>query len=288
MGASHLLSPDHASNPLPPVERPSSRPLNRVRSPLVPTVPNSPVIPQPPPHIFEYLPDNNLPPGFTPIGHPSNLPQGAPSTGETIPIPIPPPSFSSAYYNTASAGPSAIPFPASSNRDHAYSPSGRPRELSSSSHSDARLQNDIPRSSSALSDSQHSRPNIYAAAPTSNIYGPPSNINNPSSNGPPRSSASVSSVAPNGMGHRRSVSLNAGQSPSPMSRPKNLPDRMMTPGPPKDALGAGNRYSHYDPAAHLDPAYFGRDHVTEANTLVNGSRAPGSPNFSYAGMPGFS
>jgi hypothetical protein len=104
--------------------------------------------------------------------------------------------------------------------------------------------------------------------------------------------ASVGSQSP---GHRRSVSLNAGQTPSSLGRTKTLPNRAMTPKPSNSSLGSGKSYSHYDPDSHLDPAFFGsndyrRDRVTEANTVANanGSRQSTSPALSYATLPAFS
>lgn len=70
-------------------------------------------------------------------------------------------------------------------------------------------------------------------------------------------------------GHRRSVSLNVGQSPNALDRSRKLPS-----------------------AASLDPTYesFHRDSVTQANTLANasGSRPTIASAFSHASAPGFS
>ena len=108
--------------------------------------------------------------------------------------------------------------------------------------------------------------------------------------------------------HRRSVSLSAAppnQTPNSINRTKTLPPRGATPKPKPSnsslgsAGGGGGAYSHYDPDAHLDPAYlasgeYQRDRVTEANTAANGggsgnvSRQGSSSALSYATLPGFS
>jgi hypothetical protein len=102
---------------------------------------------------------------------------------------------------------------------------------------------------------------------------------------------SVGSQSPGG--HRRSISLNAGQTPNSLGRTKTLPNRALTPKPSNTSLGSGKSYSHYDPTAHLDPAYFGandyqRDPVTEANTVANANGSRPSTSLSYATVPGFS
>jgi len=269
VGASHLLSPDHAHNALPPIDRPSSRRADP-NPPLVPTVPNTPVIPQ---HIFEYLPDGNLPAGFTPIGLSNPLPPlDAPQTGSTIPIPIPPP-FSSSY---SSGGSAAAPFPANT-REYPPSPSGRTRETSSPIPGHGTLYRDMPRPSSATGSS--SRPktpwsNIYTTAPipAGVTYPQAPGITGSSSAEPsvryPLSGSSAGNLATNSPGHRRSISLNAGQTPNGLNRSKTLP------------------------TASLDPAHdsFYRETITEANTFANtgGSRPTTSSALSYAFMPGFS
>lgn len=274
------MSPDHAHNPLPPTNYSAPRRSAGPPPQPVPTVPNSPVIPD---HIFRVLPDGNLPPGFTPIG-PSNPlpPTEVPQTNETIPIPIPPP-FSSSY--APASGP------------YAASPLGRSRELYSPKPPQGHLPSDVPRPTFGdTSRTRTPRPNIYAASavPVGGPYPYPQS----SGDSMPRNSAlrqpgsSMGSQSTNSPGHRRSVSLNAGQTPGAMGKSTTLPGRSVTPQPSDHSLGSGKRYSHYDPSSHLDPAFLASngpyrpDPATEANTFANAnSRLSGSPALSYGALP---
>jgi hypothetical protein len=90
-----------------------------------------------------------------------------------------------------------------------------------------------------------------------------------------------------GSGHRRTVSLNAGQ--SPLGRPKTLSN---------ESGGAGTYYEPSKPA-HLgsgpytrphdddDEDFYHRDRITDANTFANGvgSRPPSSSALSYLTQP---
>jgi hypothetical protein len=208
----------------------------------------------------------------------------------TVAVPIPPP-FSSSY--SPAAGSSAVPLQAGA-RDYS-SPLSRPKGFSSPAHNNTLLSDMPSRSNSAMGGSSRPRTpstNIYSTAPDSAgvIYPPPLGINASSPSGIalrvplPGSTDSPSST------HRRSVSLNAGQTPGSLMRAKALPSRTVTPKLSNTSLGSGKSYSHYDSAAHLDPAYFGsndRDAVTEANTLANGNGSRPSTALSYATQPGF-
>lgn len=188
-----------------------------------------------------------------------------------------------------------MPFPAGA-REVYSSSSGRSRELPSPIRSQNPL-SDIPsRSNSAMGESNRSqtpRPNIYATAPVPAgfTYPQPMGTNASTPGGTPLRvplPASVESYSP---GHRRSLSLNGGQSPGSLGRTNTLPNRAVTPKPSNTSLGSGKSYSRYDPAAHLDPAYFGtddhrRDTLTEANTLANGNGSRPSTGLSYATVPG--
>lgn len=260
VGASHLLSPDHAHHALPPVDYSLS--IRADPNPaLVPTAPNSPVIP----YIYESLPDGNLPPGFTPMGQSNPLPPlDAPQTGSTIPIPIPPP-FSSSY--SSGAGPSPTPVPVTVMR-YPPSPSYKNQELQQPIPTHNSPYSDAPRSSSAIGSTSRSKTpwsNIYATAPI------PPGVTYPQAPGMAASLSadhsgriSVGHQVINSPGHRRSVSLHAGQSPNVLSHSKNLP---------------------------LDSGFesFRRESITQSNTLVNanGSRPSTSSALSYASSPGF-
>ena len=250
-------------------------------------------------YIYRSLPDNTLPPGFTPIGPPTNqLPQvasigGPPTRHDTPPVPIPPP-FSSSY--SPKVVPSAVTLPAGA-QDVYSSPSGRSRDLLSPIQGQNTLPFIPPRSGSAMgepSGSRTPRNNIYAAAPVpaGATYPQPLNTNASTPNGTALRVPLPASIDSQSSGHRRSVSLNDNYSPSSLGRAKSLPSRAVTPKPSNTSVGSGKSYSHYDPAAHHDPAYFGpdeyhRDPVTEANTLANANNASRpSTALSYLTIPG--
>jgi hypothetical protein len=263
VGASHLLSPDHAHHALPPVDY--SYTQADPNPPLVPTAPNSPVAS----HIFEYLPDGNLPLGFTPMEQSNPLPPlDAPQTGSTIPIPIPPP-FSSSYFSGADPSP-ALPVTV---MRYPPSPSEKNQELQPVIPTHYTPYSDMPRSSSAMGSSSRSktpRSNAYVPAPIpAGVIYPQAPGTNASLSGDPSGRISAGNQVTNSPGHRRSVSLNAGQSPNALGRSQNLP-----------------------PASSLYPAYQSshRNSVTQGNTLANanGSRPTVSSPLSYASVPGYS
>jgi hypothetical protein len=149
------------------------------------------------------------------------------------------------------------------------SPSDKNQELQQLIPTHNSLYSDAPRSSSAMGSSSRSKTpwsNIYATAPNPpGVTYPPAPGMTASLSADPSGRILVGNQVINSPGHRRSISLHAGQSPNVLSRSKNLP---------------------------LDPGFesFRHESVTRSNTLANanGSRPSTSSALSYASAPGFS
>ncbi|KAF8839292.1 hypothetical protein BDN67DRAFT_1070139 [Paxillus ammoniavirescens] len=258
--ASGLLSPDHANHPL-PVPAPSSR-----GAPLVPTVPNSPVVPRMSlaGQFYSVPPDGQFPPNFLPSRSATSSSQG-PVIPQTTGSGIAPQRYAPPYGAPPEREPGR---PKSPNPVYAASP--------------------VP-SGVTYPAPPISRSAAYNANPNSQDAGGPSSTvderrrrNSVSSNAgmtpaarakPLQSSAGSSEGGTNGV---RDSRVPRQQSNASLGSQQSRPS-----------------YSRYNPSVYNDPAYLASndslmDSVTDVNTAANaggGPTRPGrraaSPTYSY-------
>lgn len=247
---------------------------------------------------------NDLPPGFfpsgpvTPLAQTASLDPPGPPRSTTPSIYGPPPtkvpqvqrSVSSSASSGVGLGPSDYPrvvHSRSRSLGQSYAPAG----------DELRSKTPGPRPPSAASSSA-SRP-TYAAAPN------PTGVQYPAAPGTPAGLASPRSVASRLSGHTRSLSLNAGSTPAPSTRP------LSTAPPPKlrrvpsdastnsamSAASRGSAYNRYNPSEYIDPAFLASTEDlsanvyspnTFANTRANATNSRKSVNVPSRSSPALS
>ena len=121
---------------------------------------------------------------------------------------------------------------------------------------------------------------VYATAPT------PAGVQYPAAPGPPGTpgaNMSPRSVASRlSGGHQRSLSLNAGSTPAPSTRPlSTAPPPKLRRVPSNDSIDSAvsgisrhSQYDHYRPSEYVDPAFLASsEDLTNANMLSPNTRA---------------
>lgn len=271
-----LLSPNTSQQNLPP---PQPAPV----IPPVPTVPNSPSTMGRYPSLGAIqrgpTPVDTLPPGFMPTPQGSNRPLNPPQSS--------PRSASPNIYGGYSA-PTDMQRSASTSSP---GPRGKyPQGMHGRSFSAGNASNDSLRSKTPVArppSSASSGAGIYAAAPI------PSGIRYPAPPGRPPTSGSGAdrggpmsprSTTSQVSGHYRSLSLNAGSTPAPPSRPLSTAPTHKLRRVPSDtsnesgvsglSANAKQQYNHYDAHKYVDPAFLASSedltaNVTSANTVAN-------------------